>query len=117
MFFLRSSCADGIGEIGMQAVFEKIIEKLEMQKDYYKTIRKNTYCRRTEMDDCDSCRSDHYLEARLSAIDDAIEMAILSTLHNNFDNVNKKSSLKCSHIHLYFINYFLNRSFFCVIIA
>ena len=58
----------------MQAVFEKIIEKLEMQKDYYKTIRKNTYCRRTEMDDCDSCRADHYLEARLSAIDEAIEI-------------------------------------------
>ena len=58
----------------MQTVFEKIIEKLEMQKDYYKTIRKNTYCRRTEMDDCDSCRADHYLEARLSAIDDAIEI-------------------------------------------
>ena len=58
----------------MQAVFEKIIEKLEIQKDYYKTIRKNTYCRRTEMDDCDSCRADHYLEARLSAIDDAIEI-------------------------------------------
>ena len=58
----------------MQEVFEKIIEKLEIQKDYYKTIRKNTYCRRTEMDDCDSCRADHYLEARLSAIDDAIEI-------------------------------------------
>ena len=58
----------------MQAVFEKIIEKLEIQKDYYKTIRKNTYCRRTEMDDCDSCRADHYLEARLLAIDDVIEI-------------------------------------------
>ena len=58
----------------MQEVFEKIIEKLKIQKDYYKTIRKNTYCRRTEMDDCDSCRADHYLEARLSAIDDAIEI-------------------------------------------
>ena len=58
----------------MNEVFEKIIEKLEIQKDYYKTIRKNTYCRRTEMDDCDSCRADHYLEARLSAIDDAIEI-------------------------------------------
>ena len=58
----------------MNKVFEKIIEKLEIQKDYYKTIRKNTYCRRTEMDDCDSCRADHYLEARLSAIDDAIEI-------------------------------------------
>ena len=58
----------------MNKVFEKIIEKLESQKEYYKTIRKNTYCRRTEMDDCDSCRANHYLEARLSAIDDAIEI-------------------------------------------
>ena len=58
----------------MNKVFETIIEKLESQKEYYKTIRKNTYCRRTEMDDCDSCRANHYLEARLSAIDDAIEI-------------------------------------------
>ena len=58
----------------MNKVFEKIIEKLESQKEYYKTIRKNTYCRRTEMDDCDSCKANHYLEARLSAIDDAIEI-------------------------------------------
>ena len=58
----------------MKTVLEKIIEKLEMQKDYYKTIRKNTYCRTTETDDCGSCRADHYLEARLSAIDDVIEI-------------------------------------------
>ena len=60
----------------MNKVFEKIIEKLEIQKDYYKTIRKNTYCRRTEMDDCDSCRADHYLDARLKTIDDCIEILI-----------------------------------------
>ena len=60
----------------MQEVFEKIIEKLEIQKDYYKTIRKNTYCRRTEMDDCDSCRADHYLDARLKTVDDCIRILI-----------------------------------------
>ena len=60
----------------MNKVFEKIIEKLEIQKDYYKTIRKNTYCRRTEMDDYDNCRADHYLDARLKTIDDCIEILI-----------------------------------------
>lgn len=58
----------------MQEVFEKIINKLEEQKEYYKDIRKNTHCRVTETDDCDSCRAGHYLDARLETINSAIEI-------------------------------------------
>ena len=58
----------------MQEVFEKIINKLEEQKEYYKDIRKNTHCRVTETSECDSCRADHYLDARLRCVDDIIEI-------------------------------------------
>lgn len=51
-----------------------IIEKLLQLKDHYKEVRKNTYCRRTEMDDCDSCRADHYLKARLDTVDKCIQL-------------------------------------------
>ena len=58
----------------MQEVFENIINKLEEQKAYYKDIRKNTHCRVTETSECDSCRADHYLDARLETINSAIEI-------------------------------------------
>ena len=53
---------------------DKAIEQLEKLKKNYMKARDRTYCRSTETDDCDSCRADHYLEARLSAIDRAIEI-------------------------------------------
>jgi len=55
----------------MKEFIEKLIGRLEEQKTIYREIRKNTYCRRTEMDDCDSCRADHYLDARLEGINKA----------------------------------------------
>ena len=58
----------------MQEVFEKIINKLEEQKEYYKDIRKNTHCRATETSECDSCRADHFLDARLRCVDDIIKI-------------------------------------------
>lgn len=51
-----------------------IIEKLLQLKEHYKEVRKNTYCRRTETSDCDSCRADYYLEARLSTVDKCISI-------------------------------------------
>lgn len=59
----------------MKEFIEKLIERLEEQKTKYREIRKNTYCRRTEMDDCDYCRADHYLDARLEGINKAKEIA------------------------------------------
>ena len=58
----------------MQEVFEKIINKLEEQKEYYKDIRKNTHCRVTETSERDSCSADHYLDARLRCVDDITEI-------------------------------------------
>ena len=58
----------------MQEVFENIINKLEEQKEYYKDIRKNTHCRVTETSECDSCRADHCLDARLRCVDDITEI-------------------------------------------
>lgn len=58
----------------MKEFVEKLIERLEEEKTRYREIRKNTYCRRTEMDDCDSCRADHYLDARLEGINKAKEI-------------------------------------------
>ena len=55
----------------MKEFVEKLIERLEEQKTKYREIRKNTYCRRSETDDCDSCRADHYLDARLEGINKA----------------------------------------------
>ena len=51
---------------------DKVVEQLESLKENYRKARENTYCRSTETDDCDSCRADHYLEARLSTIDRVI---------------------------------------------
>ena len=58
----------------LQEVFENIINKLEEQKEYYKDIRKNTHCRVTETSECDSCRADHCLDARLRCVDDITEI-------------------------------------------
>ena len=38
------------------------------------TIR--TYCKRTEIDDCGSCRAGHYLEARLDTIDGYVALGL-----------------------------------------
>ena len=51
---------------------DKVLEQLEELKENYRKVRKSTYCRSTETDDCDSCRADHYLEARLSTVDRVI---------------------------------------------
>ena len=53
---------------------EMVVEQLELLKENYRNVRKNTYCRSTETDDCDSCRADHYLEARLGTIDRVIKI-------------------------------------------
>ena len=53
---------------------DKVVEQLESLKENYRKARENTYCRSTETDDCDSCRADHYLEARLSTIDRVINI-------------------------------------------
>ena len=58
----------------MKEFIGKLIGRFEEQKTRYREIRKNTYCRRTEMDDCDSCRADHYLDARLEGINKAKEI-------------------------------------------
>lgn len=51
-----------------------VIEKLMQLKKHYKEVRKNTHCRRTETSDCDSCRADHSLDARLSTVDKCISI-------------------------------------------
>lgn len=63
-----------IESLEKQIQLNRCIDELQKLKDLYKEIRKNTYCRRTEMDDCDSCKADHYLEARLSTVDDCIKI-------------------------------------------
>ncbi len=61
---------EGMGD----SIENSIIEKLLRLKEYYKEVRKNTYCRKTETDDCDICRADHYLEARLDTVDKCIQI-------------------------------------------
>lgn len=68
----------------MQKLVVEIIKELEKQKEIYKERRANTYCKRSEMDDCDSCRADHYLEARLEATENAINIAM--RVDNQYDN-------------------------------
>lgn len=51
-----------------------IIEKLLQLKEHYKDAR--TYCKRTEIDDCGSCRAGHYLEARLDTIDGYVALGL-----------------------------------------
>lgn len=58
------------------SVENNVFDELQKLKERYKEIRKNTYCRRTEMDDCDSCRADHYLDARLKTVDDCIRLLV-----------------------------------------
>ena len=53
---------------------ENVVEQLKALKENYRKTRENTYCRSTETDDCDSCRADHYLDARLSTIDRVINI-------------------------------------------
>lgn len=54
------------------ATENNVIEKLLQLKEHYNKVRRNTCCRITEMDNCDSCRADHYFEARLTTVDDCI---------------------------------------------
>ena len=51
-----------------------VVEQLESLKENYRKARENAYCRSTETDDCDSCRADHYLDARISTIDRVINI-------------------------------------------
>ena len=60
----------------MNKLTVEIIKELERQKEIYKQRRKNTYCHVSEMDDCDSCRADHYLDARLDSMEDAIDIVM-----------------------------------------
>jgi hypothetical protein len=53
---------------------EAVVAELEEQKVRYKNIRNNTHCIITETSECDSCRADHYLDARLNCVDRAIEI-------------------------------------------
>lgn len=56
----------------VKTCLSKVKERLIEMKEEYRVIRKNTRCRVTEMDDCDSCKADHYLDARLGTINDVI---------------------------------------------
>ena len=53
---------------------DRIVAELEEQKVRYKNIRNNTHCIITETSECDSCRADHYLDARLNCVDRAISI-------------------------------------------
>lgn len=53
---------------------DNVIKRLNNLKNEYKERRKNTYCMETETDNCDRCRANHYLDARLGAVDCAIEI-------------------------------------------
>lgn len=74
--------------------YNKLIEKLEEQKEAYKNVRKNTYCRRTEMNDCDSCKADHYLEAKLEAIDDVIEIIKAFSTGSDISTIKNDTTVK-----------------------
>ena len=68
----------------MKEFIEKLIGRLEEQKEKYKEIRNNTHCIITETSECDSCRADHYLKARLKCIDRTIE--IVNQLAEEYNN-------------------------------
>ena len=53
---------------------DKVVEQLKELKEAYRKKREHTRCRLTETDDCDRCRADHYLEARISTIDKVIDI-------------------------------------------
>ena len=53
---------------------DNVIKRLNTLKNEYEERRKNTYCMVTETDSCDSCRADHYLYARIGAVDRSIEI-------------------------------------------
>lgn len=78
----------------MNEFIEKLIGRLEEKKETYKEIRKNTHCRRTEMDDCDSCIADNKLQNRLETIDNVIE--IVNQLAEEYKGHKDKDCSKCS---------------------
>ena len=56
---------------------DELVIKVNNLKTDYKQRRENMTFFRREMDDCDRCRADHILEAKLDVIDDVL--AILNT--------------------------------------
>lgn len=68
----------------MKEFIEKLLGRLEKQKEEYKENRANTHCVITETSECDSCRADHYLYARLRCIDRTIE--IVNQLAEEYNN-------------------------------
>lgn len=58
----------------MKEFVEKLIERLEKLQEKYKGIRANTHCVVTETSECDSCKSDNYLYARLRSVDEVIKI-------------------------------------------
>lgn len=58
----------------MKEFVEKLIEQLEELQEKYKGIRANTHCVVTETSECDSCKADNYLYARLKCIDEVIKI-------------------------------------------
>lgn len=69
----------------MNDFISALMDELEKQKAIYINIRKNTYCRVTETSECDSCRADHYLDARLDTIDD-----VAAIIHRTAGKMNKE---------------------------
>ena len=68
----------------MKEFIEKLIGRLEEQKEQYKRARENTHCVITETSECDSCKADHYLYARLRCTDRTIE--IVNQLAEEYNN-------------------------------
>lgn len=58
----------------MKEFVEKLIEQLEELQEKYKGIRANTHCVVTETSECDSCKADNYLYARLRSVDEVIKI-------------------------------------------
>ena len=68
----------------MKEFVEKLIEQLEKLQEKYKGIRENTHCIVTETSECDSCKADSYLYARLKCVDEVKEIVNqLAEEHNN----------------------------------
>ena len=72
---------------------DELVIKVNNLKADYKQRRENMTFFRREMDDCDRCRADHILEAKLDVIDDVL--AILNT---------KEWLEKCNWKQLQYIN-------------
>ena len=81
----------------MKEFIEKLIGRLEEEKEQYKRARGNTHCVITETSECDSCRADHYLYARLRCIDRTIEIVNqLAEEYGKDKNVRSNGWIPCS---------------------